>query len=184
VEFSAAATNSFAPSGYLSRIETEMRVINSADMMLRVIEDLQLDKVWGKKYNNGESLSLHDASMMLNGRMDVFVRPGTQKIRIRAYGDNPTEPAQIANSIARAYCNIFTKSRGISARIVAAPQSPAKVVHAHLLFEIPRILVRSSVAALLAAGAAWGFAMARIRILRMPPPIPSEEKTQRRFQKY
>jgi capsular polysaccharide biosynthesis protein len=185
VEFSVDSTNSTAMTEtWRSRILTEMEVINSPDLQRQVIEELKLDAVLGKRYNNGKKLSLSDTLATLKVRTDTFVRQGSRQIGIRIYGEDPVETPEIANSLAWNYCNRFTKPRGISARISMPARSPAEVKHLPLIFEIPKAIIRSFILALLAACVGWGIAITRAKMLRMPPPVPAAENAARRFQKY
>ena len=54
-------------------IQTEFEVIQSEVILGKVIEDptLDLNRVWGKKYANGEPLKTSESMMLLKGRMDL-----------------------------------------------------------------------------------------------------------------
>lgn len=182
VDFSVDSTNSLTrTAGLRQRILAEFQTIDSPGLKSRVVEELQLDEVWGKRYNRGVTLPLRDTVKILSGRMDLYSPQDAQRITIRVYGENPLETVKIANSLAGNYCNGFTALRGISARILSPAELPAKVRHSNLIFEIPKAVFRSAVMALLAAGVAWGFAKVRIQ---MPPPLPPKERAPQRFQKY
>ena len=93
--------------------ETEVEVISSSAVLDRVGKDLDLQAVWGKKYNNGQPLNVRDVVAILKSRLDISVvkpRGGSTAstkdsvpLRIRAYSDNPQEAAMIANGIVEAY---------------------------------------------------------------------------------
>jgi capsular polysaccharide biosynthesis protein len=93
--------------------ETEVQVVSSSVVLEQVGKDLDLKVVWGKKYNNGQPLSVSDVVEILKSRLDVFVvKPrgdstastkDSVPIRIRAYSDSSEEAARIANGIVEAY---------------------------------------------------------------------------------
>jgi uncharacterized protein involved in exopolysaccharide biosynthesis len=135
VEFSGSATNSVAseetePTGNLRRrIETEMRVIESPELQKRVVEDLQLEAVWGKRYNGGKRFPPRECLEMLHGRTSIRSRRDAPVITIRVYSDVPVESAKIADSIAQNYRNTFTESRHINSMILKPMQPSDKVSH-------------------------------------------------------
>ena len=86
-------------------IQTEFEVIQSEVILGKVIEDptLDLNRVWGKKYANGEPLKTSESMMLLKGRMDLRPVRNTSLIEIRIFSERPEEAAKIANAVARAY---------------------------------------------------------------------------------
>jgi polysaccharide biosynthesis transport protein len=86
-------------------IQTEFEVIQSEVILTKVIEDprLDLNRVWGKKYANGEPLKTSESMMLLKGRMDLRPVRNTSLIEIRIFSERPEEAANIANAVARAY---------------------------------------------------------------------------------
>jgi len=84
-------------------IQTEFEVIQSEIILGKVIQDLDLNKEWGKKYANGEKLKTPETMNILKGRMDLRPVRGTSLIEIRVYSDRPDEAAMLANAIARVY---------------------------------------------------------------------------------
>jgi uncharacterized protein involved in exopolysaccharide biosynthesis len=86
-------------------IQTEFEVIQSEIILGKVIEDLDLNKQWGKKFAAGERLKTSETMNILKGRMDLRPRRGTSIIEIRVFDDNASEAAMLANAIARAYQN-------------------------------------------------------------------------------
>ncbi|HWC60462.1 MAG TPA: hypothetical protein VHC44_12270 [Verrucomicrobiae bacterium] len=190
VEFSTDQTNSITSTvagsqGNLQpRILEEMRVIESPELQRRVVQDLHLDAIWGKRYNNGTYLPLSDTLKMLEVRTELRTPGDVPKITIRVYAVVPVEGAQIANSIAQNYCDNFSEPRHVTSRISKLAQSPGKLVHAGFIFNIPKAIIRSLIFSFVAAGIAWGIAIARDRISRIPPPVSGAENTPSRFQKY
>jgi succinoglycan biosynthesis transport protein ExoP len=84
-------------------IQTEFELIQSEVILGKVIEDLDLNAVWGKKYMNGERLKNSDTIGMLKGRIDLRPVRNTSLIEIRVYSEKADEAAGIANAIAEAY---------------------------------------------------------------------------------
>lgn len=83
-------------------IQTEFEKIKSKRVLLKVIEDLNLTSVWGKRYGN-ENLKLMDAYKMLDNQVDLRQSRNTSLIEIRVYSDDKKEAATIANKIAEVY---------------------------------------------------------------------------------
>ena len=84
-------------------IQTEFELIQSEVILGKVIEDLDLNTVWGKKYANGERLKTSETIALLKGRIDLRPVRNTSLIEIRVYSEKPDEAAKIANAIAEAY---------------------------------------------------------------------------------
>src|SRR5215472_9564502 len=79
-------------------IQTEFEVIQSEVILGQVIKDLDLNKVWGKKYANGETLKTTETMSLLKGRMDLRPVRNTSLIEIRVYSERPDEAALLANA--------------------------------------------------------------------------------------
>jgi uncharacterized protein involved in exopolysaccharide biosynthesis len=89
-------------------IQTEFELIQSEMILGKVISDLDLNKVWGKKYANGGPLKTSETVALLKSRMDlrqVDLRPvrNTSLIEIRVFSDQPAEAAKLANAVAVAF---------------------------------------------------------------------------------
>jgi uncharacterized protein involved in exopolysaccharide biosynthesis len=84
-------------------LQTEFEVIQSTAVLGRVVEKLNLDVEWGKKYNGGFKLSTSSAAEFLRQR--IMIRPvrTTQLVTITAYDWDPNEAARLANAITDAY---------------------------------------------------------------------------------
>src|SRR5437867_7301054 len=78
-------------------IQTEFEVIQSEVILGQVITDLDLNKEWGKKFANGETLKTTETMALLKGRMDLRPVRNTSPIEIRVSGTGPMEPAKISN---------------------------------------------------------------------------------------
>jgi len=84
-------------------IQTEFEVIQSEIILRPVVEQLDLNTVWGKKYAGGDKLKTSEAISLLKGRMDLRPVRNTSLIEIRVYSEDPNEAAKLANAIADAY---------------------------------------------------------------------------------
>lgn len=84
-------------------IQTEFEVIQSDRILSNVVQHLNLQVEWGKKYAGGERLKTPEAMMLLRGRMDLRPVRNTSFIEIRVFSENAEEAARIANMIAETY---------------------------------------------------------------------------------
>lgn len=84
-------------------IQTEFEFINSEVILGKVIETLDLNTVWGKKYAGGERLKTTETMTLLRGRMDLRPVRNTSFIEIRVFSEKADEAAKVANAIAEAY---------------------------------------------------------------------------------
>ena len=84
-------------------IQTEFEVIQSEQILGSVIQSLDLTKVWGAKYANGERLSKTEAMGLLHGRVSLRPVRNTSLIEISVMSEKPAEAAQIAQEIAVQY---------------------------------------------------------------------------------
>ncbi len=84
-------------------LQTQMEVIHSQAVLTKVIEDLDLNQAWGKKYAGGVPLKTSETLTLLKARLDLRPVRNTSLIEIRAFSDRPEEAAQLANAIADSY---------------------------------------------------------------------------------
>ncbi|PYJ04841.1 MAG: capsular biosynthesis protein [Verrucomicrobia bacterium] len=84
-------------------IQTEFETIQSERVLGKVIDKLELNDDWGKKYHGGVKLKTPDTIVMLKGRMDLRPVRNTKFIEIVVYSENKDEAARLANAIAEAY---------------------------------------------------------------------------------
>jgi len=108
------------PEGYDPYyIQTHFELIQSELVLGKVVEAVDLNTVWGKKYANGERLKTSETMGLLKGRIDLRPVRNTSLIEIRVYSEQPAEAAQIANAIANAYRDYRLQERAskISASI-------------------------------------------------------------------
>jgi capsular exopolysaccharide synthesis family protein len=84
-------------------LQTEFKVIQSHAVLSNVIAAMDLNNVWGKKFNNGLPLKESDTEGVL--LRDVELQPirNTKVIEIKGYSDNPEDAAKLANQVAESY---------------------------------------------------------------------------------
>jgi polysaccharide biosynthesis transport protein len=69
----------------------------------KVIENLNLNEVWGKKYNGGVALKTPETMVLLRNRMSLIPIRNTKLIGITVYSEDRNDAARIANAVADAY---------------------------------------------------------------------------------
>src|SRR6267142_2311693 len=88
-------------------IQTEFEKIRSKNVLHKVIDDLDLNKKWGERYNNNIPLKTAETFDILYRKIDVRQTRNTSLIEIRVYSDAKEgaakEAADIANKIAEVY---------------------------------------------------------------------------------
>ena len=84
-------------------IQTEFEIMQSEKVLGRVIEALDLNNVWGKKFNGNVPLKTEDTMQLLKQRMNLSPERNTKLIDITVYSDDKNDAAQLANGIAQAY---------------------------------------------------------------------------------
>jgi capsular polysaccharide biosynthesis protein len=84
-------------------VTSEFDVILSPAVLKQVIEKLDLNTAWGRKYSNGENLNTPETLEILKARLSLMSIRNTEIIEITAYSDDPREAAQIANTVVEAY---------------------------------------------------------------------------------
>ena len=84
-------------------IQTEFEVIQSEVVLGKVIDALNLNERWGKKYNGGQKFTTPETMALLKRQIDLRPVRNTSLIEIRVYSENADEAAQLANEIARTY---------------------------------------------------------------------------------
>jgi polysaccharide biosynthesis transport protein len=83
-------------------IQTELELIQSEVILGKVVAELGLDTLWGKKYG-GERLKTPEAIAMLKNQMTVSPQRNTSLIEIRVFSEKPDEASKIANCVADVY---------------------------------------------------------------------------------
>ena len=84
-------------------IQTEFEMIQSDSILGKVVENLDLNNAWGKKYGGGTRLTTGEATSLLKNRLDLRPVRNTSLIEIRVFSEKPEEAAKIANEVANVY---------------------------------------------------------------------------------
>lgn len=85
--------------------QAEFTIMQSPDVLMPIITDLGLDKIWAKRlYKSGlDALPAQDALTYMNSILKVDYTHGTNIINITVTSDVPKECADVANAIADRY---------------------------------------------------------------------------------
>jgi uncharacterized protein involved in exopolysaccharide biosynthesis len=84
-------------------IPTQVQVIQSESILRTVVEVMDLNAEWGKRYGGGDKFMTTTSLQMLKARMDVRPILNTSIIQIRVFSDDRVEAAKLANTIAEVY---------------------------------------------------------------------------------
>ena len=106
-------------------IQTEFELIQSELVLGKAIDDLDLNKDWGKRYANGDRLKTPETTALLKSRMDLRPVRNTSLIAITVYSETADEAAKIANAVAQAYhrYRLEERMRKISASVSALEEA-------------------------------------------------------------
>jgi uncharacterized protein involved in exopolysaccharide biosynthesis len=102
-------------------LRTQCEVMQSALVLGKVVERLDLNREYGKKFANGERLKTSESLGLLRGRLDLRPVPGSSIIEIRSYSGAPDEAAKVANAVAEAYRE-YANQPGPGATVSGAPR--------------------------------------------------------------
>src|SRR5262249_13396782 len=72
-------------------LRTEFQVIQSHAVLSNVIEALNLNEVWGQRFNAGQPLKGTDTEGLIKRRLELQPVLNTKVIEIRAFSDTPEE---------------------------------------------------------------------------------------------
>ncbi|MBI5383365.1 MAG: polysaccharide biosynthesis tyrosine autokinase [Verrucomicrobia bacterium] len=92
-------------------IQTEFEKIGSKKVMYKVIEKLNLNREWAKKYKESGDLRTELTYMILKSDLDIRQARNTSLIEISVRSEKPGEAALIANTIADVYRDVRIKNR-------------------------------------------------------------------------
>ncbi|HZQ47568.1 MAG TPA: polysaccharide biosynthesis tyrosine autokinase [Verrucomicrobiae bacterium] len=92
-------------------IQTEFEVIQSEKILDPVIDLLDLNTKWAKKYHYEGKLKTPESRGILKGRIELRPERNTSVIDITVYSDDKEEAAEIANAVAQVYQDYRKKQR-------------------------------------------------------------------------
>ena len=84
-------------------LQTKFEVIQSQAVLPTVIENLNLNEKWAKRYNAEGKLKTDETLLLLKRQIEVRQFRNTSLIEIRVFSEDPKEAAIIANEIAEVY---------------------------------------------------------------------------------
>jgi capsular polysaccharide biosynthesis protein len=84
-------------------IQTEFEIIQSPLVLSNVVESLNLDVVWGKRYGDGNPFETVKSIKLLQSRIILEPVLNTRLLKISFSDHDPNEAAGIANAIAKSY---------------------------------------------------------------------------------
>jgi len=85
--------------------QAEFEILQSSQILLPIINDLQLDRIWAKRLYKGAMEKMHplDALGYMNSILHLDLKRGTNIVQISASSEVPSEAAEIANAVADRY---------------------------------------------------------------------------------
>jgi polysaccharide biosynthesis transport protein len=92
-------------------MQTQFEKIQSKAILYKVIEDLNLNVEWGRRYGNPVAFESLETFQILEKKMKVEQIRNTDIIKITAVSEDPQEAATIANKIADVYRDHRIKDR-------------------------------------------------------------------------
>ena len=93
-------------------VQTEFQRIQSKPVLYKVVEELNLQQEWGRKYKQPGPLSRDRAFGILKSSLSVQQQHNTALVEIHAYSDNKDEAATLANKVAEVYAKVRAEQRG------------------------------------------------------------------------
>ena len=102
-------------------IQTAIEVIQSQSVLEPVIEELDLNEIWGKKYNAGVKLKTADTLQLLKQRLELAPVGNTMIVSIKVYSEDRDEAAQIANEIPKSYVTYLYRDDKLTNNSPSAP---------------------------------------------------------------
>ncbi len=91
--------------------QTELEIIQSPVVLGKVVEALNLNIAWGKKYGDGNPFDTVKSIKLLQSRIILEPVRNTQLLKISFFDQDPNEAAEIANAIAKAYQDFRMEKR-------------------------------------------------------------------------
>jgi len=84
-------------------LQTTYELIQSQAVLSNVVNTLNLNVEWGKKYFNGETLKTTEAIEFLKRRMHLDTVRNTKYITVTVFSEDKNDAARLANAVALAY---------------------------------------------------------------------------------
>lgn len=85
-------------------IAAELESIESPEILLAVVTDFQLDRVWSDRvFGRSDPLTSEEAVRYLASHLRLNFKHGTNVVQVTALSDDPKEAAMIANAVVNRY---------------------------------------------------------------------------------
>ena len=109
-------------------IQTQLKIMQSQVVLGPVIDKLNLNVGWGRKYFAGQTLKPSQTMDILQQRLQFAPVRNTKLVSITVYSDDKMEAAKIANAIAESYhiYRIQTCAELAKKKIKALPPGPER----------------------------------------------------------
>jgi capsular polysaccharide biosynthesis protein len=109
-------------------IQTQFEIMQSELVLTPVIEKLNLNVQWGRRYFAGQTLKTQESLKILKPRIILAPVRGTKLIAITVYSEDRKEAAQIANAITESYKNYRMELQAelVAKKVAALPAGPEK----------------------------------------------------------
>lgn len=108
-------------------LHTEAGLIPSEFILNPVIEKLDLNTIWGGRYNDGQKFKTEESREVLKTFLKASPVPGSALIQIDVTEGNSEEAVKIANAIAQSYCDYrVERRRRIAENAIKAIAEPFK----------------------------------------------------------
>lgn len=153
-------------------LQNEIELLGSDTILQKVIERLDLNREWGKRFRDGQTLRTGETSELIRANLQILPEPTALQLQIRVASEQEVEAIKLANAIATAYCEYRVERRQriaqdkIKALTVPYQENEAKVRHAAELVEQARVALDPAFRE------------------QNPPPLPqAEEESVRNFQR-
>lgn len=86
-------------------LQTEADMIRSEFILKSVIEKLDLNNVWGKRYADGQKLKTTESCEIANKGLNIAAVPDSALIQIEFTREDADEAVAFVNAVAQAYCD-------------------------------------------------------------------------------
>ena len=86
-------------------LQTEADMIRSEFILKSVIEKLDLNTVWGKRYKEGQKLKTTESCEIAKKGLNVTAVPNSALIQIEFTREGADEAVKLANAVAQVYCD-------------------------------------------------------------------------------
>ncbi len=84
-------------------MRSNIDLVVSAKVLDPVIDQMNLNVIWGKKFNGGQPFQTAETRDILKGRLKVGPKKNSMLVGISVYDDDSREAAAVANAIAKSY---------------------------------------------------------------------------------